>query len=110
LCHNRDIRVAGKLLREHIQHAGQSLKEALYERRTLAEKGFGKRLKAPQRLARHNIHQASATRAHLVPSDRILGVRLRSPHLLARLRAAQLRTRARPQTCARGPAPPLTGR
>jgi DNA-binding GntR family transcriptional regulator len=42
LCRNRDIPVTGKLLREHIQHAGQSLKEALYERRTLAEKASGK--------------------------------------------------------------------
>lgn len=42
LCRNRDIAVPCKLLREHIQHAGQSLKEALYERRKLAKKASEK--------------------------------------------------------------------
>ena len=35
LCRNRDIVAACKLLRQHIQHAGQSLKQALVERRKL---------------------------------------------------------------------------
>jgi DNA-binding GntR family transcriptional regulator len=34
LCHKRNAPAACKLLREHILHAGQSLKEALRERRT----------------------------------------------------------------------------
>jgi DNA-binding GntR family transcriptional regulator len=33
LCRQRDVAGACKLLRQHIQHAGQSLKQALMERR-----------------------------------------------------------------------------
>ncbi|MGH9583977.1 MAG: GntR family transcriptional regulator [Bryobacteraceae bacterium] len=33
LCHQRDARAAAKLLRQHIQHAGQSLKQILQDRR-----------------------------------------------------------------------------
>jgi len=34
-CRQRDVGAACKLLKQHIQHAGQSLKQALQERRTL---------------------------------------------------------------------------
>jgi DNA-binding GntR family transcriptional regulator len=37
LCRNRDGAAACKLLRQHIQHAGQSLKELLQERRAAAQ-------------------------------------------------------------------------
>ena len=37
LCRQRDVPAACKLLREHIQYAGQSLKQALQERRSSAE-------------------------------------------------------------------------
>jgi DNA-binding GntR family transcriptional regulator len=37
LCRNRDVGEACKLLRRHIQYAGQSLKQALQERRTSLE-------------------------------------------------------------------------
>jgi DNA-binding GntR family transcriptional regulator len=49
LCRNQDIPSACKLLREHIQHAGHSLKEALHARRTeaeLASKKSGKGVKS----------------------------------------------------------------
>jgi DNA-binding GntR family transcriptional regulator len=37
LCRARDVSAACKLLRQHIQYAGQSLKEALQDRRTTTE-------------------------------------------------------------------------
>jgi len=37
LCRSRDITAACKLLRQHIQYAGQSLKQALQDRRAMAE-------------------------------------------------------------------------
>jgi DNA-binding GntR family transcriptional regulator len=36
LCRQRDVNAACKLLRQHIQYAGQSLKEALQQRRSSA--------------------------------------------------------------------------
>jgi DNA-binding GntR family transcriptional regulator len=42
LCRHREIKAASSLLREHIQHAGHSLKGALLERRKLAESAPGK--------------------------------------------------------------------
>lgn len=41
LCRNREVRSAGKLLREHILHAGQSLKEVFQERRTAGRLSVG---------------------------------------------------------------------
>lgn len=45
LCRQRDVRAACSLLRQHIQHAGESLKEALEQKRTGAkiESGNGNR-------------------------------------------------------------------
>ena len=37
LCRQRDVAAACKLLRQHIEYAGQSLKEAVQQRRTTAE-------------------------------------------------------------------------
>jgi DNA-binding GntR family transcriptional regulator len=39
LCRQRDVSAACKLLREHIEYAGQSLKRVLEERRASAEAG-----------------------------------------------------------------------
>lgn len=41
LCRTREVRSACKLLREHILHAGQSLKEVLQERRTAGRLSAG---------------------------------------------------------------------
>jgi DNA-binding GntR family transcriptional regulator len=38
LCRQRDVAAACKLLRQHIEYAGQSLKEVLHERRIAAQK------------------------------------------------------------------------
>jgi len=45
LCRKRDVAAACKLLRQHIEHAGESLKKAVEERRVAAEmaSGNGKR-------------------------------------------------------------------
>lgn len=37
LCRQRDVAAACKLLREHIEYAGQSLKQAVYQRRSLIQ-------------------------------------------------------------------------
>lgn len=39
LCRERDIAAACKLLRQHIQYAGESLKHALEQKRTVTQKG-----------------------------------------------------------------------
>lgn len=39
LCRQRDVAGACKLLREHIDYAGQSLKQAVYQRRSLTQTG-----------------------------------------------------------------------
>jgi DNA-binding GntR family transcriptional regulator len=41
LCRGRDVAAACKLLRQHIEYAGQSLKEAVQQRRTAAEMDSG---------------------------------------------------------------------
>src|SRR5215469_15377562 len=41
LCRAREVRSAGKLLREHILHAGQSLKDVFQERRTAGRLSVG---------------------------------------------------------------------
>lgn len=41
LCRTQEARSAGKLLREHILHAGQSLKEVLQQKRAAGSLGFG---------------------------------------------------------------------
>ncbi len=41
LCRGRDVAAACKLLRQHIEYAGQSLKEAVQQRRTAAETDSG---------------------------------------------------------------------
>jgi DNA-binding GntR family transcriptional regulator len=41
LCRRRDIQAASKLLRQHILHAGQSLKQVLHDRRESAKKKTG---------------------------------------------------------------------
>jgi DNA-binding GntR family transcriptional regulator len=41
LCRERDASTACKLLRQHIQYAGQSLKEVLQERRASAQLAAG---------------------------------------------------------------------
>src|ERR1700729_3406319 len=43
LCRQRDIAAACELLREHIRHAGDSLKQALAQKRTAAQIGNGGR-------------------------------------------------------------------
>lgn len=42
LCRERDIAAACKLLRQHIQYAGESLKHALEQKRTVTQKGSGR--------------------------------------------------------------------
>jgi DNA-binding GntR family transcriptional regulator len=46
LCRQRDIAPACKLLREHIDYAGQSLKQALYERREATNENNSRRKKS----------------------------------------------------------------
>jgi DNA-binding GntR family transcriptional regulator len=41
LCRGRDVAAACKLLRQHIEYAGQSLKEAVQQRRKAAETDSG---------------------------------------------------------------------
>jgi DNA-binding GntR family transcriptional regulator len=41
LCRGRDVVAACKLLRQHIEYAGQSLKEAVQQRRKAAETDSG---------------------------------------------------------------------
>jgi DNA-binding GntR family transcriptional regulator len=43
LCRQREVTAACKLLRQHIQYAGESLKQALAQKRTAAQIGNGER-------------------------------------------------------------------